>query len=136
MNLVTHLKQHQRFQNSCHNQRLWQHRTRRCRQWSNSTHSLWVVFLRLTTWSTDWHQPAFICSSSSRTMIACSTISRLRNLCIGDSLSRTALGGVEIAERPAAQALSEELNIAIEKTVEMNQKNVLPQRLFDSFFIL
>jgi hypothetical protein len=53
-----------------------------------------------------------------------------------DSLLRTALGGVEIAERPAEQALSEELNVAIEKTVEMNQMNVLPQRLFDSFLIL
>lgn len=71
----------------------------------------------MTTWSSgDWQQPAFICSSSSRTIIACSTISRLRNLCVGDSLLKTVLGGVEIAERPAEQALSEDLNVAIEKT--------------------
>jgi hypothetical protein len=47
-------------------------------------------------------------------MIACSTISRLRNLCIWDSSLRTALGGPEIAERPAEQALSEDLKVAIE----------------------
>jgi len=47
-------------------------------------------------------------------MIARSTISRLRNLCIGDSSLKTVLGGVEIAERPAEQALSEDLNV--EKT--------------------
>jgi hypothetical protein len=49
-------------------------------------------------------------------MIACSTISRLRNLCIGDSLLRAVIGVIEIADRPAEQALSEDLNVAIEKT--------------------
>ena len=54
-------------------------------------------------------------------MIACSTISRLRNRCTEDSLLKTAPGGVEIAERPAEQALSEELNVAIEKTGIMSR---------------
>jgi len=67
-------------------------------------------------------------------MIARSTISRLRNLCIGDSLLKTVLGGVEIAERPAEQALSEDLNV--EKTGITSRNDVLPQRLLNFFLVL
>ena len=49
-------------------------------------------------------------------MIARSTISKLCILCIGDSLSRTAVNVLGIAERPAEHALLEYSKIAVEKT--------------------